>query len=200
NQDNPDANDDQHDLVAMVEDAEEEEAKAEDLEKAKDVEKAEDTAATSDDASKPFTLREIADIPEATTTEEEQKPVSLIGHLTGMFGSKKANAEKAKPDAPKITPVAMATVSKPTQEASSGPVHEDKVSVMTSPLSTPVEAEKDVAPSAEAQDEAQETATAEAPASGLAALKPTPQPKLNIDDQNGDADLDIPAFLRRQAN
>jgi hypothetical protein len=193
-QDNPDANDDQHDLVAMVEDAEEEEAKAEDLEKA------EDTAATSDDASKPFTLREIADIPEATTTEEEQKPVSLIGHLTGMFGGKKANAEKAKPDAPKITPVAMATVSKPTQEASSGPVHEDKVSVMTSPLSTPVEAEKDVAPSAEAQDEAQEPATAEAPASGLAALKPTPQPKLNIDDQNGDADLDIPAFLRRQAN
>ena len=199
-QDNPDANDDQHDLVAMVEDAEEEEAKAEDLEKAKDVEKAEDTAATSDDASKPFTLREIADIPEATATEEEQKPVSLIGHLTGMFGGKKANAEKAKPDAPKITPVAMATVSKPTQEASSGPVHEDKVSVMTSPLSTPVEAEKDVAPSAEAQDEAQEPATAEAPASGLAALKPTPQPKLNIDDQNGDADLDIPAFLRRQAN
>jgi len=199
-QDNPDANDDQHDLVAMVEDAEEEEAKAEDLEKAKDMEKAEDTAATSEDASKPFTLREIADIPEATTTEEEQKPVSLIGHLTGMFGGKKANAEKAKPDAPKITPVAMATVSKPTQEASSGPVHEDKVSVMTSPLSTPVEAEKDVAPSAEAQDKAQETATAEAPASGLAALKPTPQPKLNIDDQNGDADLDIPAFLRRQAN
>lgn len=194
-QDNPDANDDQHDLIAMVEDAEEgEEAKAE------DVEKAEDTAPTSDDASKPFTLREIADIPEATTTEEEQKPVSLIGHLTGMFGGKKANAEKAKPDASKITPVAMATVSKPTQEASSGPVHEDKVSVMTSPLSTPVEAETDVAPSAEAQDEAQETATAEAPASGLAALKPTPQPKLNIDDQNGDADLDIPAFLRRQAN
>jgi len=188
-QDNPDANDDQHDLIAMVKDAEEEEAKAE------DVEKAEDTAATSDDASKPFTLREIADIPEATTSEEEQKPVSLIGHLTGMFGGK-----KAKPDAPKITPVAMATVSKPTQEISSGPVHEDKVSVMTSPLSTPVEAEKDVAPSAEAQDKAQETAAAEAPASGLAALKPTPQPKLNIDDQNGDADLDIPAFLRRQAN
>ena len=36
--------------------------------------------------------------------------------------------------------------------------------------------------------------------SGLASLKPTPQPKLNIDDAHADVDLDIPAFLRRQAN
>ncbi len=194
--DNPegqDADDDQHDLIDMVADAEEEAAKAE------EVEKPTEASAPKIDAPEPFTLRQIADIPEASAADEEQKPISLIGHLTGMFGGKKANAEKTKQDAPKITPVAMATVSKPTEDVSK-PAHEDKVSVMTSPLSTPIEAEKDIEPAATSEEVDSKTVTEDAPASGLAALKPTPQPKLNIDDQNGDADLDIPAFLRRQAN
>ena len=194
--DNPegqDADDDQHDLIDMVADAEEEAAKAE------EVEKPTEASAPKTDAPEPFTLRQIADIPEASAADEEQKPISLIGHLTGMFGGKKANAEKTKQDAPKITPVAMATVSKPTEDVSK-PAHEDKVSVMTSPLSTPIEAEKDIEPAATSEEVDTKMVTEDAPASGLAALKPTPQPKLNIDDQNGDADLDIPAFLRRQAN
>ena len=193
NLDRQDADDDQHDLIDMVADAEEEAAKVE------EVEKPTEASAPKIDAPEPFTLRQIADIPEASAADEEQKPISLIGHLTGMFGGKKANAEKTKQDAPKITPVAMATVSKPTEDVSK-PAHEDKVSVMTSPLSTPIEAEKDIEPAATSEEVDSKTVTEDAPASGLAALKPTPQPKLNIDDQNGDADLDIPAFLRRQAN
>jgi cell division protein FtsZ len=191
--DGQDADDDQHDLIDMVADAEEEAAKAE------EVEKPTEASAPKTDAPEPFTLRQIADIPEASAAYEEQKPISLIGHLTGMFGGKKAKAEKTKQDAPKITPVAMATVSKPTEDVSK-PAHKDKVSVMTSPLSTPIEAEKDIEPAATSEEVDSKTVTEDAPASGLAALKPTPQPKLNIDDQNGDADLDIPAFLRRQAN
>ena len=147
----------------------------------------------------PFTLRDITDIPEDVSAEDAKKPVSLIGHLTGMFSKKPVE------DTPKVEPEV-----KPALQA------EDTVSVMSmaKPVvdETPSEemtsntAEMSLDAAASSQEETQaetpqETAAApEAKPAGLAALKPTPQPKLNIDDAHADVDLDIPAFLRRQAN
>ena len=146
----------------------------------------------------PFTLREITDIPEETSAEDAKKPVSLIGHLTGMFSSK-----KPVEDPPKIEPEVTSTLAA-----------DDTVSVMsmaTSSMETSTPAvetasSEDTSAAAEmssetaAQTEAQNTAIPEEKPAGLAALKPTPQPKLDIDDAHIDVDLDIPAFLRRQAN
>ena len=147
----------------------------------------------------PFTLRDITDIPEDVSAEDVKKPVSLIGHLTGMFSKKPVE------DTPKVEPEV-----KPALQA------EDTVSVMS--MAKPVvdetpseemtsntaEMSLDAAVSSQEDTQAetpQETAAApEAKPAGLAALKPTPQPKLNIDDAHADVDLDIPAFLRRQAN
>ena len=147
----------------------------------------------------PFTLRDITDIPEDVSAEDAKKPVSLIGHLTGMFSKKPVE------DTPKVEPEV-----KPALQA------EDTVSVMSmaKPVAdeTPSEemtsntAEMSLDAAASSQEDTQaetpqETAAApEAKPAGLAALKPTPQPKLNIDDAHADVDLDIPAFLRRQAN
>ena len=147
----------------------------------------------------PFTLRDITDIPEDVSAEDAKKPVSLIGHLTGMFSKKPVE------DTPKVEPEV-----KPALQA------EDTVSVMSmaKPVvdETPSEemtsntAEMSLDAAASSQEDTQaetpqETAAApEAKPAGLAALKPTPQPKLNIDDAHADVDLDIPAFLRRQAN
>ena len=147
----------------------------------------------------PFTLRDITDIPEDVSAEDAKKPVSLIGHLTGMFSKKPVE------DTPKVEPEV-----KPALQA------EDTVSVMymAKPVAdeTPSEgmtsntAEMSLDAAASSQEDTQaetpqETAAApEAKPAGLAALKPTPQPKLNIDDAHADVDLDIPAFLRRQAN
>ena len=150
----------------------------------------------ADDQDEPFTLRQITEIPEETATEDSKKPVSLIGHLTGMFSGKKSNAESPKTE-PELT-------EKPSLAA------DDTVSIM--PLSASTGDHSTAAPSIDASSDDHQAAddapqaSAETPAqpaekpTGLAALKPTPQPKLDIDDGHADVDLDIPAFLRRQAN
>ena len=192
-QDDAEDQSDQHDLVALVD-----QARAEmQSEMAEPVAESEDTDEDLKD-DEPFTLREITDIPEDTSAEDAKKPVSLIGHLTGMFSSK-----KPVEDTPKVEPEVTSTLAA-----------DDTVSVMsmaTSSIETVTPAvetasSEDTSAAAEmssetaAQTEAQNTAIPEEKPAGLAALKPTPQPKLDIDDAHADVDLDIPAFLRRQAN
>ena len=192
-QDDAEDQSDQHDLVALVD-----QARAEmQSEMAEPVAESEDTDEDLKD-DEPFTLREITDIPEDTSAEDAKKPVSLIGHLTGMFSSK-----KPVEDTPKVEPEVTSTLAA-----------DDTVSVMsmaTSSMETSTPAvetasSEDTSAAAEmssetaAQTEAQNTAIPEEKPAGLAALKPTPQPKLDIDDAHADVDLDIPAFLRRQAN
>ena len=192
-QDETEDQSDQHDLVALVD-----QARAEmQSEMAEPVAESEDTDEDLKD-DEPFTLREITDIPEDTSAEDAKKPVSLIGHLTGMFSSK-----KPVEDTPKVEPEVTSTLAA-----------DDTVSVMsmaTSSMETSTPAvetasSEDTSAAAEmssetaAQTEAQNTAIPEEKPAGLAALKPTPQPKLDIDDAHADVDLDIPAFLRRQAN
>ena len=192
-QDDAEDQSDQHDLVALVD-----QARAEmQSEMAEPVAESEDTDEDLKD-DEPFTLREITDIPEDTSAEDAKKPVSLIGHLTGMFSSK-----KPVEDTPKVEPEVTSTLAA-----------DDTVSVMsmaTSSIETVTPAvetasSEDTSAAAEmssetaAPTEAQNTAIPEEKPAGLAALKPTPQPKLDIDDAHADVDLDIPAFLRRQAN
>ena len=192
-QDDAEDQSDQHDLVALVD-----QARAEmQSEMAEPVAESEDTDEDLKD-DEPFTLREITDIPEDTSAEDAKKPVSLIGHLTGMFTSK-----KPVEDTPKVEPEVTSTLAA-----------DDTVSVMsmaTSSIETVTPAvetasSEDTSVAAEmssesaSQTEAQTTAIPEEKPAGLAALKPTPQPKLDIDDAHADVDLDIPAFLRRQAN
>ena len=184
---------DQHDLVALVD-----QARAEmQSEMAETVEETEETLENDRD-DEPFTLREITNIPEDTSAEDAKKPVSLIGHLTGMFSSK-----KPVEDTPKVEPEVASTLAA-----------DDTVSVMsmatpsveTTTPSVETASTEDTSTRAEMSDEpaleteAQTMPTPEEKPAGLAALKPTPQPKLNIDDAHADVDLDIPAFLRRQAN
>ena len=192
-QDDAEDQSDQHDLVALVD-----QARAEmQSEMAEPVAESEDTDEDLKD-DEPFTLREITDIPEETSAEDAKKPVSLIGHLTGMFSSK-----KPVEDTPKVEPEVTSTLAA-----------DDTVSVMsmatpsmeTSTPAVETASSEDTSAAAEmssetaAQTEAQNTAIPEEKPAGLAALKPTPQPKLDIDDAHADVDLDIPAFLRRQAN
>ena len=162
----------QHDLVEMVE-----EARAE--MQAEMTEQLEETEATAEDETvdnAPFTLREIAEIPEETKSEEVSKPNSLIGHLTGMFGGRKTETAEKKAEPEMEMPALKA---------------DDGVHVMG--VATP-DTQDSVAEQSEVSSNQPERV------SGLASLKPTPQPKLNIDDAHADVDLDIPAFLRRQAN
>ena len=146
----------------------------------------------------PFTLREITDISEEPSDEDAKKPISLIGHLTGMFSSKKQveDTPKVEPEVTStlaaddtVSVVSMATPSPETVMPAAETASSEDTSAPAEMSSEPV-----------AQTDAQTTAAEEVKPAGLAALKPTPQPKLDIDDAHADVDLDIPAFLRRQAN
>ena len=148
--------------------------------------------AEDDDNDAPFMMRDVVEIREEPAKEEA--PKSLIGHIAGlMFASKPAKAEAEKAEE--------------KTEARA-----DKVDLMGGPvlISTPQEETQPEA-TAEAQPEIQPEAAPEAPVAeakqeeapqmgGLASLKPTDQPKLEMSRAGEDVDLDIPAFLRRQAN
>ena len=130
----------------------------------------------------PFKLRQTVEIPEETAeTNVQEGPKSLIGHLSRMmFASKPAAQPQEEPvvekvEAPSISPA-------------------ETVNVISADM--PSLAVKDDAPSEETV-EADEPSAA---SSGIAALKPTTQPQLDIAKAGEDVDLDIPAFLRRQAN
>lgn len=130
----------------------------------------------------PFKLRQTVEIPEETAAAETQEgPKSLIGHLSRMmFASKPAAKTQEEPvvekaETPSISPA-------------------ETVNVISAEM--PSLAAKDEAPSEESVEES-EPSTA---SSGIAALKPTTQPQLDIAKAGEDVDLDIPAFLRRQAN
>ena len=188
---------DQHDLVALVDQARAE-MQSEMAETAAETEAVSEEADEDLKEDEPFTLREIENIPEETSADDAKKPVSLIGHLTGMFSSKKPVEDTPKVE-PEVTPT-LATDDTVSVMSMAAPSMETVTpAVETAPsedTSTPHEMSSEPA----AQTEAKTIATqAEKPA-GLAALKPTPQPKLDIDDAHADVDLDIPAFLRRQAN
>ena len=191
-QDETEDQSDQHDLVALVD-----QARAEmQSEMTKTGAESEEMKIFKDD--EPFTLREITDIPEETSAEDAKKPVSLIGHLTGMFSSKKPVEDTMKVE-PEVTPTLAAddTISIMSMATSSIETVTSAVETASSEdTSAPAEMSSETA----AQTEAQTTAIPEEKPAGLAALKPTPQPKLDIDDAHADVDLDIPAFLRRQAN
>ncbi len=185
---------DQHDLVALVDQAR---AEMQSEMAETDVEEQETLEDNQDD--EPFTLRDIKVIPEETSADDAKKPVSLIGHLTGMFSSKKPVEDTPKVE-PEVTStlaaddtVSVMSMATPSMETAT-PSMETTEPSMEPAVETAVS--EDTSPSAEMSSD---PATEEKPA-GLAALKPTPQPKLDIDDAHADVDLDIPAFLRRQAN
>ena len=193
--------DDQHDLVALVDQARAEMQSEMAEPEAETMAVSEETDEDLQD-DEPFTLRDITNIPEETSEEDAKKTVSLIGHLTGMFSSKKPVEDTPKVE-PEVTStlaaddtVSVMSMATPSMETAS-PAMERAVGTEVSE-NTSMDAEMSSEPAA--QTEVQPSATPEAKPTGLAALKPTPQPKLDIDDAHADVDLDIPAFLRRQAN
>ena len=73
--------------------------------------------------------------------------------------------------------------------------------LMSTPQAEDVKSEEQPEMHAEPTAPAEEVKTEDnAPMGGLASLKPTDQPKLDMARAGEDVDLDIPAFLRRQAN
>ncbi|MGU9961742.1 MAG: cell division protein FtsZ [Candidatus Puniceispirillales bacterium WSBS_2018_MAG_OTU23] len=144
---------------------------------------------TEDDAAEaqPFMLRQTIDIPEDTPKAEAvEGPKSLIGHLSRMMFASKSPPENNPENNTKIDAEPTAAMLNIEVEANL----EDTVAI-----------EDETAASAETplmQDPPVEDQE-EAP-SGIAALKPTTQPQLDIVKAGEDVDLDIPAFLRRQAN
>ena len=175
-QDNVDAEaEDQVDMpeIGMTEVAEIEEETS-------SVEAAEETAEKD-----PFIMREVVDIPEEPVKDEA--PKGLIGKISGlMFASKPVKEVEAKEaDAPRADSV----------DLMGGPV------LMSTPQAEDVKSEEQPEMYAEATALAEEVKTEDnAPMGGLASLKPTDQPKLDMARAGEDVDLDIPAFLRRQAN
>jgi len=152
--------------------------------------------AEEDNNDAPFMMRDVVEIREEPAKEEA--PKSLIGHIAGlMFASKTAKEEAKKAEEKTET-------------------RADKVDLMGGPLlfSTPqeetqpevtaevtAEAHPEIQPEAAPEASALEAEQEEAPQmGGLASLKPTDQPKLEMSRAGEDVDLDIPAFLRRQAN
>ncbi len=150
---------------------------------------AEDTTLSVETAEEePFTMRAIVDIPEDTTKDEA--PKSLIGHIAGlMFASKPAKAEDSTSED---------TAQDKAEDTSRG----DGVDLMGGPAFTSAQdMHEEKAVEAEAAEvQAAEAPSAESPMGGLASLKPTDQPTLDMARAGEDVDLDIPAFLRRQAN
>ena len=167
----------------------------------------------------PFVMRAIVNIPEEPAKDEP--PKSLIGHIAGlMFASKPAKAddstESTAEDVAEAPHVAMPSSSDLTTHDAPRADHVEVMGVDMMGNALQLDA-TDIA-SEEMQAEAmqaeagQETATiepvsaepkaedAEMPMGGLASLKPTNQPKLDMNGVGEDVDLDIPAFLRRQAN
>ena len=152
--------------------------------------------AEEDNNDAPFMMRDVVEIREEPAKEEA--PKSLIGHIAGlMFASKPAKEEAEKAEEKTET-------------------RADKVDLMGGPVlfSTPqeetqpevtaevtAEAHPEIQPEAAPEASALEAEQEEAPQmGGLASLKPTDQPKLEMSRAGEDVDLDIPAFLRRQAN
>ena len=178
------------DLVAEVEAQDHVEAEAEDQVDMPEVaETEEDTSsveAAEETAEKdPFIMREVVDIPEEPVKDEA--PKGLIGKISGlMFASKPVKEVEAKEaDAPRADSV----------DLMGGPV------LMSTPQAEDVKSEEQPEMHAEATAPAEEVKTEDnAPMGGLASLKPTDQPKLDMARAGEDVDLDIPAFLRRQAN
>ena len=133
----------------------------------------------------PFIMREVVDIPEEPVKDEA--PKGLIGKISGlMFASKPVKEVEAKEaDAPRADSV----------DLMGGPV------LMSTPQAEDVKYEEQPEMHAEPTAPAEEVKTEDnAPMGGLASLKPTDQPKLDMARAGEDVDLDIPAFLRRQAN
>lgn len=152
--------------------------------------KDEDEALKADEPA-PFVMRPAVEIPEDTATAEEQDgPKSLIGHLSRMMFSSKSSASEDAQD--------KATASEPTLE----PVDAPRISTAeTVNLVTPEEISQTEA--SDIRDENTDDMfgdNTEQEVSGIASLKPTSQPQLDIAKAGEDVDLDIPAFLRRQAN
>ena len=195
--DMPDDDDQTHleDLVAAAEEP------AEDHEPIVE-ETAHDGSAEDDDmgtVDEPFTMRAIVDIPEEASTEEP--PKSLIGHIAGlMFASKPAKAEDAQQNDTSTvddTPhMAMPTESEARSEDA---LRADGVDLMGN---APQLSASDMSSEASETESAVDVPSSEedVPMGGLASLKPTNQPKLDMNGVGEDVDLDIPAFLRRQAN
>ena len=174
-----DDHDDQTHLEDLVAASEEVESDQENNTVAQDDVSNEEPSAAMD---KPFTMRTIVDIPEETPQDEA--PKSLIGHIAGlMFASKseKAEASPKEPESPVISAPEVATAS-----------HSDNIELIGS-------AQEGSGPELSAETSETEPEV-DAQAGGLASLKPVDQPKLNIAREGEDVDLDIPAFLRRQAN
>jgi cell division protein FtsZ len=169
---------------------------------------AEDATPTDIDKTEdePFALRAIVDIPEETADDES--PKSLIGHIAGMFTSKsdKTEAEtsldevEASPRADKVD-----LMDEPALSSTSASEVAEHQEVTTEEVTSNENAEKVASPmpveTAETSAKAGTKPAEEAqPLGGVASLKPTEQPKLDIERTGEDVDLDIPAFLRRQAN
>ncbi len=155
-----------------------------------------DMVAGADTRAGPKAEDEAFILSETVDPQEELVPTTrqggLIRHLSRVFSSKdtapKNSVSEATPKAaePMMSdPLASATMAHPGESSMAETRAED---VMSEPLG--LYRESPVEP---AEEGASETA-------GLAALKPTTQEQLDINAPAEDIDLEIPAFLRRQAN
>ena len=132
---------------------------------------------TPETADAPFTLGDTA-MPHAPEEEAPAESNTLMRHITNMFPSraKTASQEREEPPMAEVKPLVSETPEKvePILKA-----EVESSTVESSPTATP--------PMPPAQNTLGQSTSAQ------------PEPELEMEEQN-DMDLEIPAFLRRQAN
>ncbi len=132
---------------------------------------------TPETADAPFTLGDTA-MPHAPEEEAPAESNTLMRHITNMFPSRAKNAsqEREEPPMAEVKPLVSETPEKvePILKA-----EVETPAVESSPTATP--------PMPPAQNTLGQSTSAQ------------PEPELEMEEQN-DMDLEIPAFLRRQAN
>ncbi|MCE2516853.1 MAG: cell division protein FtsZ [Alphaproteobacteria bacterium] len=169
----------------------------------------EEPEATTADA--PFIMRPTVDIPEEEPKAEQQDgPKSLIGHLSRMMFSSKSSATPAATSGATPAEEPVLETRDEDRVSAKDSLAMDTVTIMTADASmdAPADASMDApaapaAPAADGDNASGDDIASEQPqqpATGIASLKPTSQPQLEINRAGVDEDLDIPAFLRRQAN
>ncbi|MGC6484431.1 MAG: hypothetical protein ACON4P_02070, partial [Candidatus Puniceispirillales bacterium] len=142
----------------------------------------------AEDKEEPFILRDTVDpdeTPEATAPAEAAKPAkaSLMRNISRIFTGKDADEPKETPAADKRDGV---TFLEPVITAPETPAQEPEAPAAETPAA---EAPKTVAEMAATLAEATP-----------AAEQPAPENQLDMTPARDDVDLEIPAFLRRQAN
>lgn len=168
---------DQHNLMDIVDEAPSEEAETA------------EAAETPKTADEPFILRETVDPDEtleATDSMEQDKPgkISLMRNISRIFtGKDTAEAKPAEKETPTLDTKDSVTFLEPVIKAPEAP-----------------ETEPEGAEDTNAETAADMAANLAQTSAAVAETTPAEETQLDITPERDDVDLEIPAFLRRQAN